>query len=108
MGFRLVLQSTFGTVGPEGGGTHLVIAQDAASARRPGSMVLVVVPHITEGELLVMDSSTHDENVFKCLCRTLQIESLPGDVRAATTLPLTLGGIGVGVAMRIRGRSALG
>ena len=44
----------------------------------------------------------HDENVFKCLCRILHIGSLPGDVRAATSLPLTLGGLGVGAAMRIR------
>ena len=44
----------------------------------------------------------HDENVFRCLSRMLQIESLPEDVRAATSLPLTLGGLGVGSAMRIR------
>ena len=44
----------------------------------------------------------HDEDVSKCLCRILQIENLPRDVRAVTSLPLTLGGLEVGAAMRIR------
>ena len=52
------LRVRFGTVGPEGGGTHFVVGQDSASARRPGSMALDVVLRISEGELLVTDSST--------------------------------------------------
>ena len=78
-------------------------------------MALVVVLRISEGELLVTDSSTrvlgrmqHDENVFKCFSRLFQIESLPEDVRATTSLPFTLGGLGVGFAMRIRDAAHLG
>ena len=42
----------------------------------------------------------HDEQVFKCLSKVLQTETLHPRNHEAATMPLTLGGLGLGNAQR--------
>ena len=44
----------------------------------------------------------HDEQVFKCLSKVLQTETLHPRNHEAATMPLTLGGLGLGNAQRTR------
>ena len=44
----------------------------------------------------------HDDEVIRCLCEVIQIEGLDPPARAKASLPLTLGGLGLASAVRIR------
>ena len=44
----------------------------------------------------------HDRNVFQCLSSILQVEELPSHPNDVASLPLTLGGLGVGGNSKIR------
>ena len=48
----------------------------------------------------------HDEQVFKCLSKVLQTETLHPRNHEAATMPLTLGGFGLGNAQRTRNAAA--
>ena len=53
-------------------------------------------------ELTLEFAQRHDEQVFKCLSKVLQTEMLHPHHHVAATMPLTLGGLGLGNAQRTR------
>ena len=55
-----------------------------------------------EPELTQKFASHHDEQLVRCLRRVLQLESLPANVKITASMPLTLGGLGIGSALRAR------
>ena len=44
----------------------------------------------------------HDEQLVRCVRRVLHIDALPPDVRVAASMPMTLGGVGIGNSQRTR------
>ena len=44
----------------------------------------------------------HDEQLVRCLRRVLHIDTMPSEVQVAATMPLTLGGLGIGNSERTR------
>ena len=72
---------------------------DPAGPRCAGSMVVAVVLPIHQSQLLL---ERHDEQVFKCLSKVFQTETLHPHNHKAAIMPLTLGGLGLGSAQRTR------
>ena len=69
--------------------------------RCAGSMVVVAVLRIHQSQFLLEDSGTGMQ-VFKCLSKVLQTDTLHPHHHVAATMPLTLGGLGLGNAQRAR------
>ena len=50
----------------------------------------------------------HDEQLCRCLRRVLHVDTMPSEVQVAASMPLTLGGLGIGSSEEDAGRSTLG
>ena len=53
-------------------------------------------------ELTAAFAERHDKDVWTCLCEILQINKVGPKVVSSASLPVTLGGVGLGSALRIR------
>ena len=53
-------------------------------------------------ELTAAFAERHDKDVWTCLCEILQINMVGPKVVSSASLPVTLGGVGLGSALRIR------
>ena len=67
------------------------------SAIRANCWLRTVPPEHTEEYAM-----GHDQNVLQCLSSILQVEELPSHSHDVASLPLTLGGLGVGGSSKIR------
>ena len=85
-------ECVFGTPGPEGGGTHPVIGQDTASARRPGSMALVDVLRITKANYWSCTTRVHRGFWQKARRERVQVsvEHSRSDLKSLTTSSVEL------------------
>ena len=67
------------------------------AATRANYWLRSVAPELTEGF-----ARRHDHEAVQCLCKMLQVEPIQPSVVATASMPLTLGGLGVGSAFRTR------
>ena len=67
------------------------------AATRANYWLRTVPPECTEEYAM-----GHDRNVLQCLSSILQVEELPSHSHEVASLPLTLGGLGVGGSSKIR------
>ena len=70
---------------------------------RANFLLRTVQPELTQDF-----ASHHDEQLARCLRRVLHIDTLPSEVQVAASMPLTLGGLGIGNSERTRDAGTLG
>ena len=76
------------------------------AAPRANFLLRTVLPELTSEF-----ARNHDEQLVQCLSRVLQAESFPTEVKIGKSMPLTLGGLGIGGAVgtpHLEGERTLG